>query len=57
LTSSRVDDVLEAHEDNINLLYLTDSETSLQAIHEWVGCGAKLNLSRTPDADVYNMWS
>jgi hypothetical protein len=34
---------------------LTDSEASLQAIiaiHKWVGCGAKLNLSKTPDADV-----
>ena len=43
---------LEVHEDNINLLYLTDSEASLQAIHKWVGCGAKLNLSKYPDADV-----
>jgi hypothetical protein len=30
----------------------TDSETSLQVIHEWIGCGAKLNLSKSPDADV-----
>jgi hypothetical protein len=43
---------LEAHEDNSNLLYLTDSEAFLQAIHEWIGCGAKLNIARTPDADV-----
>ena len=33
---------LEAHEDHIDLLYLTDSEASLQAIHKWIGCGAKL---------------
>jgi hypothetical protein len=24
----------------------------LQAIHRWIGCGAKLNLSKSPDADV-----
>jgi hypothetical protein len=33
-------------------LYLTDSEASLQAIHKWIGCGAKLNLSNSPDADI-----
>ena len=42
----------EAHDDNIDLLYLTDSEASLQAIHKWIGCGAKPNLSKSPDADV-----
>jgi hypothetical protein len=31
---------------------LTDSEAFLQAIHKWVGCGAKLNLSQTPVANV-----
>ena len=36
----------------MNLLYLTDSETSLQAINKWVGGGAKLNLNKTPDADI-----
>ncbi len=30
---------LEAHEDHVDLLYLTDSEVSLQAIHKWIGCG------------------
>ena len=24
----------------------------LQAIHRWIGCGAKLILSKSPDADV-----
>ena len=43
---------LESHDDHIDLLYLTDSETSLQAIHTWIDGGAKLNLSRSPDADV-----
>ncbi len=43
---------LEAHEDHVDLLYLTDSEASLQAIHKWIGCGAKLNLSKSPDADI-----
>ena len=43
---------LEAHDDHIDLLYLTDSEATLQAIHRWIGGGAKLNLSRSPDADV-----
>jgi hypothetical protein len=28
---------LEAHEDHVDLLYLTDSEASLQAIHKWIG--------------------
>ncbi len=37
---------LEAHEDHVDLLYLTDSETSLQSIHKWIGCGARLNLSK-----------
>jgi ribonuclease HI len=43
---------LEAHEDHVDLLYLTDSEASLQAIHKWIGCGVKLNLSKSPDADI-----
>ena len=34
---------LEAHQDNENLLYLTDSEDTLQTINKWVGGGAKLN--------------
>ena len=42
---------LETHEDHVDLLYLTDSEASLQAIHTWIGCGANLNLSKSPDAD------
>ena len=28
------------------------SEASLQGIHKWTGGGAKLNLSKSPDADV-----
>ena len=45
---------LEAHDDHIDLLYLTDSEVTLQVIHKWIdgGPGAKLNLSRSSDADV-----
>ena len=42
---------LEDHDDDVSLLYLTDSEAILQAIHRWIGCGAKLNLSKSPDAD------
>jgi hypothetical protein len=42
----------DIHEDHLNLLYLTDSEATLQDIHKWIGCGAKLNLSKSPDADV-----
>jgi ribonuclease HI len=43
---------LEAHPDNENLLYLTDSEATLQAINKWIGGGAKLNLAKTADADI-----
>ncbi len=43
---------LESHEDHVDLLYLTDSEVSLQAIHKWIGYGANLNLSKSPDADI-----
>ncbi len=43
---------LEAHPDNKNLLYLTDSGATLQAINKWIGGGAKLNLVKTVDADV-----
>jgi hypothetical protein len=35
----------------VGRVYLTDSEASLQAIHKWIGCGAKLNLSKSPDVD------
>ena len=43
---------LETHLDSENLLYLTDSEATLQAINRWIGGGAKLSLSRSPDGDV-----
>ena len=43
---------LETHDDHIDLLYLTDSEESFQVIHKWIGCGSKLNLSKSPDTDV-----
>jgi hypothetical protein len=43
---------LEAHTDNENLLYLTDSEDTLQAINKWIGEGAKLSLEKTADADI-----
>jgi ribonuclease HI len=45
---------LEEHEDHVDLLYLTDSEASLQVIHKWIGCGANLNLSKSPDTDILN---
>jgi hypothetical protein len=43
---------LEAHDDHIDLLYLTVSEAPLQVIQKWIGGGVKLSLSRSPDADV-----
>jgi ribonuclease HI len=43
---------LEAHPDNVNLLYLTDSEATLQTINKWIGGGDKLNLAKTADTDV-----
>jgi hypothetical protein len=45
---------LETHEDHVDLLYLTDIEDSLQVIHKWIGCGAKLNPSKSPDTDILN---
>jgi hypothetical protein len=38
---------LETHPDDENLLYLTDSEATLQAINKWIGGGAKLSLAET----------
>ncbi len=43
---------LEAHPDHENLLYLTDSETTLQTINKWIGGGAKLSLAKTADVDI-----
>jgi ribonuclease HI len=43
---------LEDHPDNENLLYLTDSEATLQVINKWIGGGAKLSLTKTEDEDV-----
>jgi hypothetical protein len=43
---------LEDHGDDVSLLYLTDNESILQVIHRWIVCGAKLNLSKSPDVDV-----
>ena len=43
---------LESQDDHIDLLYLTESEESLQAIHKWIGCGAKMNLSKSTNEDV-----
>ncbi len=42
----------EDHEDDVSLLYLTDREAILQDIHRWIGCGAKLNLSKSSEEDV-----
>ena len=47
-----LNECLEAHKNHVDLLYLTDSETSLQTIHKWIDCETKLNLSKTPEADV-----
>jgi hypothetical protein len=33
---------LEVHPDNENLLYLTDSESTLQTSNKWIGGGSKL---------------
>ncbi len=43
---------LEAHPDNKNLLYLTDRETTLQAINKWIGGGTKISLAKTSDTDI-----
>jgi ribonuclease HI len=43
---------LETHPDNENLLYLTDSEVTLQAINKWIGGETKLSLAKTTDTDV-----
>ena len=43
---------LETHPDKENLLYLTDSEATLQAINKWIGGAPKLSLAKTDDADV-----
>ncbi len=43
---------LESHPDNENLLYLTDSETTLQAINKWIEGGSKLSLAKTSDTDI-----
>ncbi len=43
---------LETHADNENLLHLTDTEASLQAINKWIGEGAKLSLEKTADTDI-----
>ena len=45
-------DCLDIHEDDMDLLYLTDSEATLQIIYKWVDCGEKVNLSKSPDTDV-----
>jgi hypothetical protein len=44
--------ILEVHQDHENLLYLTDDEATLQVINKWIGGGAKLSLTRSPDGDV-----
>ncbi len=43
---------LEEHPDSENLLYLTDSEATLQTINKWIGGEAKLSLAKTADAEV-----
>jgi ribonuclease HI len=43
---------LETHQDHENLLYLTDSETTLQTINKWIGGGGKLSLAKETDTDI-----
>jgi ribonuclease HI len=43
---------VQVHGDDSKLLYLTDSEACLQAIHKWIRWGPKFSLARTTDADV-----
>ncbi len=44
---------LETHQDHENLLYLTDSETTiLQVINTWIGGGTNLSLPKTTDTDI-----
>ena len=43
---------LESHPDHENLMYLTDSEATLQAINKWIGGGAKVSFAKTADADI-----
>jgi hypothetical protein len=43
---------LEVHPDNENLLYLMDSETTLQTVNKWIGGGAKLSLAKTTDTHI-----
>ncbi len=43
---------LETQQDHENLLYLTDSESTLQVINKWIGGGAKLSLAKTVDTDI-----
>ncbi len=43
---------LETHQDHENLMYFTDSETTLLVINKWTGGGVKLNLVKTVDTDI-----
>ena len=43
---------LETHPDNESLLYLTDSEATLQTINKLIGGGAKLSLVKTTDTVI-----
>ena len=47
---------MEAHDDHVDLLYLTDHESCLQTIHKWIGCGVNLNLSKSPDTDILKVF-
>jgi hypothetical protein len=55
-TSDRLHSEFVRHlflQDNENLLYLTDSEATLQVINKWIGGGPKLSLTKTSDPDVF----
>jgi hypothetical protein len=43
---------LQTQQDHENLLYLTDSEVTLQTINKWIGGGSKLNLVLPVDTDI-----
>jgi hypothetical protein len=43
---------LETHQDHEYLLYLTDSEATLQDVNKWIGGRAKLRLAKSADSDI-----
>ena len=52
VSSPALRECVEDHKGNVNRLYLIDNESSLLGINKWVGGGSRLNLSKSPDADI-----